>query len=313
MRKIQQGELEAAMDDLLACHRWARLVAQGGLGIDLLTGFYIEDFARVGSAALAHHGKLTARQLDVYAKKLADLAPFPSLLETIDVAERYLLLDWVQTWERNPSAFPRIERLSGRKGFGRTMGDMILRALFDWDVVLKEVDSCVDQLVMATRTPEAPERREAIRNLGHELATLIDRVRADDGMLLEAAIFRAARSRLFARLWAGAAIPPLGRMAVEEDSARMQETMLGVVLALARYRADRGRYPEALDDLVDAYLRRVPLDVFSSTNLRYRREGDGFVLWSVGPDGEDGMADAEEGWVSDDLTIRLPVPEPDPG
>lgn len=61
-----------------------------------------------------------------------------------------------------------------------------------------------------------------------------------------------------------------------------------VSLALHAYKLDHGNYPEALSMLVPTYVPAVPSDPFAvGAPLRYRRERSGYVLYSVGPDGED--------------------------
>ena len=56
--------------------------------------------------------------------------------------------------------------------------------------------------------------------------------------------------------------------------------------ALRAFRFDEGRLPDRLDELVPKYLRTVPQDPFrpTPTPLIYRRDGEGFQLYSVGPD-----------------------------
>jgi hypothetical protein len=62
-----------------------------------------------------------------------------------------------------------------------------------------------------------------------------------------------------------------------------------LAFALAAYRADHGSYPEKLADLVPKYTATVPLDAYraNKTSLQYRREADGYLLYSVGPNGKD--------------------------
>lgn len=69
--------------------------------------------------------------------------------------------------------------------------------------------------------------------------------------------------------------------------SRATSRLLLASAALRAYRAEHGGYPERLDELVPAYLTRVPVDPFDLRPLRYRREGDRFRCWSVGPDGRD--------------------------
>ena len=53
-------------------------------------------------------------------------------------------------------------------------------------------------------------------------------------------------------------------------------------LALTIHRAEKGRYPDDLETLRAAGWD-LPLDPFTQQDFRYRREGDGFVVWSLGP------------------------------
>jgi len=62
---------------------------------------------------------------------------------------------------------------------------------------------------------------------------------------------------------------------------------LRVNVALRRFRTDRGAYPERLDELVPDYLKELPPDPFTGQPFRYRREDDGWTLYSLGSDQED--------------------------
>jgi len=88
-----------------------------------------------------------------------------------------------------------------------------------------------------------------------------------------------------------------------------------VLLALVAYRAERGRLPSALNELVPEYLDAIPLDDFDGQPLRYNnREG---VVYSVGRDLKDeGGAflegeEAAEGdtWSLFDPGYRVPAPK----
>ncbi len=72
------------------------------------------------------------------------------------------------------------------------------------------------------------------------------------------------------------------------NDARLRTAMVG--LAAERYRLKHGAWPKQLNDLVPAYLERVPIDPFTENELSYRRLEDGIVVYSVGPEGKhDGL------------------------
>jgi hypothetical protein len=58
-------------------------------------------------------------------------------------------------------------------------------------------------------------------------------------------------------------------------------------LALELFRREHGQWPTGWQDLVPEYLAAIPADPFSKSSLIYRRQGDSFLLYSVGPDGRD--------------------------
>lgn len=67
----------------------------------------------------------------------------------------------------------------------------------------------------------------------------------------------------------------------------MQEALL-TVIAVLRYKADYGNYPQNLEELVErGYLTKLPQDPFSDRPLVYKRLDDKLKLYSFGTDFED--------------------------
>ena len=83
----------------------------------------------------------------------------------------------------------------------------------------------------------------------------------------------------------------------------MNESMLTGIVDLIR--------SKRLADLKPAYVAEVPKDLFTDADLHYRREGNGYLLYSVGPSGKDdggkGYGDNKEDYAKwDDMVIRMP-------
>ena len=88
-------------------------------------------------------------------------------------------------------------------------------------------------------------------------------------------------------------MPALGRAFWAFDTAIVELIGLRTLIAIERYRAELGQPPATLDDLMPTYLDAVPLDPWSIEGpLVYRRDASelGYVLYSVGFDGEDSNA-----------------------
>jgi hypothetical protein len=78
----------------------------------------------------------------------------------------------------------------------------------------------------------------------------------------------------------------LSRLAFPERS-QTDLQLTDMALALAAYRSDQGRYPADPAKLVPNYLVEMPRDHFTGAKFVYKREGKGYVLYSVGPNGVD--------------------------
>jgi hypothetical protein len=110
-------------------------------------------------------------------------------------------------------------------------------------------------------------------------------------------------------------LPAITQYVEAEDRWAMRLELSKLGFALASYRADRGAYPTRLADLVPDYVSEVPKDLFNDSELCYRLEGKGYLLYSVGANGKDDGAKRREdcgeddGW--DDLVVRVTSPVTD--
>jgi hypothetical protein len=106
-------------------------------------------------------------------------------------------------------------------------------------------------------------------------------------------------------------MPALRAVGQAEDRTKTQDTLVVIGIALARFKAEHGEYPEKLEQLVPGVLATVPKDSFAGTPFVYTKRSDGYVLYSVGANQTDdgGKGYKEQG---DDLVIEIPRPIPSP-
>lgn len=92
-------------------------------------------------------------------------------------------------------------------------------------------------------------------------------------------------------------IPPITLVSrqLAETEAQVGGSMIAAAIVL--HRLKEGKYPADMGDL-SAIAADVPIDPFTGRPFIYRREGVGFVVYSVGPDGSDG------GSYGDDIVFR---------
>ncbi len=82
----------------------------------------------------------------------------------------------------------------------------------------------------------------------------------------------------------------------EETKTEAGLAVAQVAFALTLHKAEHGGYPESLDALAPEFLDRVPLDPFTAQPLKYARDGEGFLIYSVGLNGIDdaGLTETEK-------------------
>ncbi|MCW3100051.1 MAG: hypothetical protein JWL77_5669 [Chthonomonadaceae bacterium] len=75
---------------------------------------------------------------------------------------------------------------------------------------------------------------------------------------------------------------------MQDTNSETQNGLLLITLALRAFRLEHGHYPNTLTELAPGYLKRLPDDPFAAQGtFHYRLKGQSYVLYSVGPDGED--------------------------
>ncbi len=321
MLQANAGEIEAARADLMACHRLARLVAQGATLIDSLVGIAIEEMALRADASLAHFGNLSADQIRALAADLAALKPLPPVVEKMDRGERYMYLDSVATIAREgPSALSGLAMGSVREKdpMQRTLETMAANALVDWDIVLRIGNSYYDRLVDAMSRPTHAECAAAMDEITEDIESLAKRAKDPKQILwevLKAGSPRKAASKYMGNIFAALLLPALDMVKIAEDRATTNLHLTRVAVLLSAHRTEKGAYPEKLAELeaTDDLLK----DPYGGKPFGYRRQRDGYLLYSVGPNaiddrGRNSRFDDRPGSDPDhdDLALRMPPRKP---
>jgi hypothetical protein len=272
MLRLQEGKVDEAWEDLMACHRLARQV--GG-------GFCLRRLPR-----------------------LLDLS------EKIDVGERYACLDAVSTIAREgPGAFGAIlDAWEEQKELSGGVARSITNAVFDWDEILRMGNVFYDRLVRAVRLTDPHQRRESFRAFERELKGKEEGwSNLTRGAWLKAGSPRAEASHNLADVLLALLAPAVDICVLAEDRIRVTQDMTDVALALAAYRSRHGYFPALLSQLTPEYLTRIPSDPFGVDPIRYVSRGPGYLLYSVGPNGNDDNGRTPDSQPpGDDVVIRTP-------
>jgi hypothetical protein len=105
-------------------------------------------------------------------------------------------------------------------------------------------------------------------------------------------------------------VPALSRCFETQAKSQARHRAAEVLLAATRARLEAGTRPESAESLVPTWLVAVPADPFrAEVPLTVKTGPDGWVVYSVGPDGEDDggpvPAGPEPAQGNDDVGLRL--------
>jgi hypothetical protein len=316
MYSIGEGKLEDAKQDLLACHRLARLACQGPTLVDGLVGIAIDGIACNGDIILAQSGKLSSSEAVSYLLELKKLPPLGGMAEKLDKSERLISLDCTQMLAINglKSFFQLMDPVLPKKENPlKELLEANMPSGIEWDEIMRSQNGWYDRVAEIERIPTYAERDREWRKLENELKQKSQDAKSLNSVgtaLLAGESLRTIASKKIADVLAGLLMPALNAATRAELRQRMNFDMTQVALALDAYRADNGGYPEKLADLKPKYVAEIPKDLFSDADLIYRRDGKGYMLYSVCYNGKDdggksAYADPpdEDG---DDWVIRTP-------
>jgi hypothetical protein len=148
MLHAAHGRYDEAWQDLLACHRLARLVGRGASLIEGLVGFAIDSVAYGAGPALLETSKWDARIIAERLQELQRLPPMPAVADKMQLGQRLIVLDAILMIERDaPQALQRLAETTLTPTETLTLNRIIEST--DWSVALRRVNSWYDRVARA--------------------------------------------------------------------------------------------------------------------------------------------------------------------
>jgi hypothetical protein len=327
--RVGERRFDEAWQDVLAGHRLTRLVGRGGTLIEGLVGAATE--ATINDAHLAYLGcaPLTAAQAGDRLNELRGLPRLTPAADRIDVYERLIMLEVLQAVRRDYTVLSHLaageaiaQQIAGPLNSGKPLPADFQLKLFtivratdtprdpklqqaidgaDWGPPLRNLNRWFDRVAAGLRTADRPARERELRKFADDLKALKEKATDPGNDLTGENIGNVVIALM---------MPAFTKVQAADDRTEQRSRNLHIAFALAAYRRDAGRYPANLDELAPKYLAAVPADLFSGKPLVYRPTGDGYILYSVGTNGQDdGGRSYDDDPPADDLTVRVPLPE----
>ena len=304
--RLGQSQWEAAWNDVLLIFKLARHVQNHPLLIAQLVGMAIEGVANARALDILKHAELDKHHLQGMIDDLDNLREPLSTREIVFSERLYGLaeLQWRSVYGPDDEDLSDEFLVPDHLLKDHRKLQMLLRRLpVDWNVVLNKFNDMFDRIPveeseMLKGWEAFPElENERMRSFCYYRFTDIATRSEDLGKRLLNDTCSA-----WTAFWG----------AFLRNKTTTELTRIAFLLEMERLRNDE--YPHQLDDLVHGgLLPGLPIDRMDrsgSGGYRYRREGDGYLLYSVGMSGEDdgGKPFAPETCElrPDDICIRMP-------
>ena len=252
--RAKAGDFDGFLKDTTAVMRMGRVLMQAMSLGERQIALEIEMAGVQAIGAAVGSGKLTAGQCAAITEMLAALPPVTNVDEAVDITDRYQQLDYAV-----------IFTMGSEKVFTFPGQGDIDRSAVDWALVLKRVNQSIDKRLDVMRGPTEELIKKVEAYLGDDTRFQEDRHDAQPGELRRKnGESKAAYSERIAA-WISQ-LPTEDEWQVTEmwrREALMDGEMLRALLAAAEFRAKEGKWPELLRDLVPAYLKSIPKDMYS--------------------------------------------------
>ncbi len=285
---LGEGDTAAAWRDCRAMFRLADHVPRE---------FMLGELISINTETAAHETArliLSDPQLDaVTAREMLEffreLPARDGLAELVDTWERMAALSYSIGMSQQGGDLRRLEDDNQTDASGKSFD----RSL-DWNWVLLEINLAYDAIVADLESGNW-KRGATLNPFGGLLSD--DPEPPGPVRAVKAYASRRARTREIGLMMLPALLPAWQHGMQAQVQANNHRQLLTVAAALTVYRLEQGEYPEHLTDLVPALLPALPADPYHGSPPVYRRMDGGFLLYSLGPNGQD------EGGSNDQLNI----------
>lgn len=295
MMHTHDRQFDLAWSDLANAHRLSRLIGQGPSAIEGVASMSMEQMVLDAELAFLTSCDAGAFDLERCRQDLESLPGIPDFADKIATYERAMCLDLIQMYSRGEVKSARSDEAT----------NIFARNRVNWSDVMRYMNPWFDRVAAAMRLDIFQKRFDAFEGLDDEIAAFLDSM--DGDKLAKELAGRADRSELVGQVLVSHLVAGLDSCSMLADKTEQRMRLLQVAIQLKRFANDHGgAFPASLDELVPAYIKNLPNDLYVLAPLVYRPDGEGIVLYSVGRDQTDnGGLDRDRSGNGDDLVVRF--------
>jgi len=261
-----QGQIEPALGQLADVYKTGTFLAGPKILIEQLVGIAVSANAVVSAFQILDHTNPPPALLEEFQRRIIDLSSDKPFLINFN-AERLIFYDEVERYFNGRSIFSKNYASYWKMLFmGTVGGPLVAREKRKADIMYDYFD------LVRLKTPWQ------LHNEGNNVSKVIEEM--TKGTLLLHII-----------------APAFDRVLKIPYRVQVHTDALIATTAILRYKAEAGRYPKDLQELVTAgYLAKLPIDPFSGGTMVYKLTGDNFILYSFAADFVDDGGKHSSNW-----------------
>jgi len=277
--KAADGNFKEAFSDLLTGYRFGTHFTGPKTLIEQLVGIAIRGLALQAGFQILDKEKPNPDLLKDFQLQLENLSSSKSYI--IDfTAEKLFVYDHIQRIFTDDgqgnghipkSSSEQMEKLSEdeKQLLSELLSQLTEQQKNDWEKMDRRQTTNLTDKVFEYFSSEAYKNPAHFHNQGKDLKQIAEEMTKTNPML-------------------NILTPAIGRVVEISFRGKVETDALITTLAILRYKAEKGQFPENLQQLIESgYLKELPIDSFSDKSLVYKTTGNDFILYSFAADFDD--------------------------
>ena len=278
MLHVGEGDYEAAWTDIRAVYKLAdKLDWEYATLVEVLVQVSCQGMADSALLELLAAPDVPAPLVEQITAEMAARPKIEAMARSMDNMERMVGVDAAIGIAQDMTSFGNLEALTANGPSPRKTFTAQSR-IFDWNLILTNLNQWYDRFAAASAEPDWTKRAAMMDQIEKDLSAWSPGA----STIAAAIVSRRARSEARGNVLVAMLVPAVTKAMLAEDRINVMQDLMTLSAALAVYRVQQGEYPESLDALAPGILQALPVDLYHGQPYVYRREGEGYLLYTLG-------------------------------
>ncbi|MDR1925341.1 MAG: hypothetical protein LBQ66_13305 [Planctomycetaceae bacterium] len=298
--RVGRGDIAGAFDDALSIFRIARHQTDGddGMIVTRLVGFAVEGVGMSVMQSILTYGKPSAEQIRHFINELDKIPKYNKSIDNVIRLEKMIELEVLFDVQKFIDMVDYVDwsadSLFSDSYLAGVLFQLSAKSPIDYNIAAKRIQSRFEPLEKMSKEYDLRKRMEMRDQMELDTKKLLTTTVKNPTFALSQMPLIRQRSALLADYITCLMFPAVSGFITAEARLETQRDMLRVSFALELYQRENGQYPDKLEALVPKYISVIPDDIFAPQKLTYKKNDNGYILYSFGRNKIDDNGDAKQ-------------------